>query len=776
MREFQGKTRIRRHRTSRMPTVATDEGKLQIVDRCLRFFNDDETARHIQKEARLQRYAKYRMVRWGKSFPWDEASDVGMPDMMSQALHTHDILHNAVMSSESPVAAHPLDDKGQDNATNVDKLLTHQLFVDMPGELLIGDLAEAFVDDGVGTVMTPWIREKVNSTRIKTFGPLQKGSPRGQFKALLTQEFPDFNLQQSSDGWDWVATREDETRKISFYTLENDRIEMVVKTPIIAFDGPRPMVYNWENVLHPPRVANLNFPSDSNPRGAPHVILKQFVTINQLAAGIKSGFYDLGGDPEDLFHEARSGTDEEIEEQKDQIAGDEDVTYRTTEASSHKTLTLLIVFDGFDINDDGIDEQVVWWVVKEKQLLLKAALLEEMWPFSKPKRPFAECTFIPVEGRRQGISLLEMVEPFHDVKKMLLDQAIDAGTIANSPWFFYRPSGGTRPEVISLGPGDGYPLADPKNDVFFPQIPNSAAINNLNIMRALTNDEEKLTMAGDIQFGMVPPGASSALRTATGIALLQNKGEARPERILRRFFICVTEIYSQMHDLNTVYLTKAKRIMIMRPKSKSDDPYETIGGPEDIAGQFQFTFKANVFNTSKLALQQSLGALAALYIQPVAIQLGLTTPDTIYRLYRDLGKAQGQDPDQYLQEPSRGARKPRKFAEEAISTIMAGQLPDVLPIEGAQEHMNKLIEFANSNELFGQLDDAHAKLFNGYMTRVRDLVVEEQQTLQLVEAAARQQPQEQGQPAEAPNLNEPNLQENQPIDRSVQGANGQGTT
>ena len=768
MKEFRGKTRIRRVKTSRMKAVATEGERNAIVDRVKRFFEMDETSRSFQKIDRLQRYAKFRMVTPGKDFPWPDASDTTMPDMMTQSLRIQDTLHNSVMSSESPVAAHPLNDKGRDNAENVNKLITHQIFVDTDGENLIGDYAESFVNDGLATIMTPWVREKIDTTRVKVFSALNEiDPPRAQFRALLSVEFPNADIKQTNEGWDFIVTEGEDEKRVAFYTLEDDRIEMVVKTRIIAFDGPKPMVYNWENVLHPPRAANLNFPSPSNPRGAAHVILKENPTINQIVQDIESGFYDLPTKEEkqNLFAHFRSGIDEELEDQKDQIAGDTDQNERTTQAESHRPLTLLMCFDGFDIDGDGMDEQVVWWVVKETNLLLKAALLQEIWPFLKPRRPFSEATFLPVEGRRQGIGLLEMVEGFYEAKKILLDQTIDANAIQNMPFFFYRPTGGTRPETVTLSPGEGYPLGDPQRDVNFPNLQNNTVANNINLMRQLTAEEEKLTLTGDIQFGRVPPGASSALRTVGGMALLQNQGEARPERLLRRFFMGLTELYSQIHELNQVYLPKEKAIMIMRPKSDQDNPFEVIRGIDDISGLYEFTFSANVFNTSRVALQQSLGSLAQFYLNPLAIQTGVIDADGIYRLLRDIGKAQGQDPDQYLRSPTPLSRMPKIFAEEAIAIIISGRVPDAIPIESASVHLQKLIAFTQEDQLFGQFDPQQTALLGQYVNIVRQLAAQEQEQQGLAAAAAQQGMGQEGQvgrpPEGAPDTGQqPTLQPN----------------
>ena len=83
-----------RRRRRKMKVEATE-----IVDRVMRFYEEDDTARDNEREARIQRYAKYRLWTEGKTWPWANSSDIGLPDMMEKALRLQDTLHNAVMAT-----------------------------------------------------------------------------------------------------------------------------------------------------------------------------------------------------------------------------------------------------------------------------------------------------------------------------------------------------------------------------------------------------------------------------------------------------------------------------------------------------------------------------------------------------------------------------------------------------------------------------------------------------------------------------------------------------
>jgi hypothetical protein len=56
------------------------------------------------------------------------------------------------------------------------------------------------------------------------------------------------------------------------------------------------------------------------------------------------------------------------------------------------------VFDCYDIDGDGVDEDVIFWVILETKTLLRARYLTQMFPSNPPLRPLAEAHLFPVPG------------------------------------------------------------------------------------------------------------------------------------------------------------------------------------------------------------------------------------------------------------------------------------------------------------------------------------------------------------------------------------------
>jgi hypothetical protein len=755
-------------------SVSADEG-VEIANRVVKFWDDEWTNRQVGRDARVQRYAKYRLWSEGTDWPWPNAADVAIPDMLQDSLRIQDTLVNAVMSQNPPVTSKASNPDDEQKQVIIDHLLNFQFFVENTGELSVGEMAESFVNDPACTVFTPWVREKRQVATIMQFDEIPPDEePRDYFFRLVRNQFPAAKrFDAKAGGWEWTVTdAKDKELTVCFYTDPADQVEMVIEEEAIVFDAPRPFVKDYDDVAYPPRSANLQMPGPSNPNGAPYVILRDKPTLAELKRLKKSGFYDLPTKDEmdalaNVAASEAANPKEESARQKDALAGA--VPNLKPRDKAHKRLTRLICFDTYDIDGDGIEEDVIFWVIYETKTLLKVRLLSDLYPGNPPRRPLDGACFLPVGGRYDGMSLLETMESMHDAVKVLTDQSLNANDLSISPPGFYRPAGGLNPEVIRVEPFTLWPLQNPQQDLSFPQIGNPQGMAAaMNMITVFGQWQDKLTMVTDHSFGQVAPGSSSALRTTGNMSLVSGQNEARPERILRRFFIMLTGVWTQMHRLNQSFLPKNKQFRIAGPVLPEADPYLKINDRTAISGNYQFTFDANVLNTSKAALQSALQTIMGALLTPLFLQSGVVKPDNMYRMAVDFGRSFGQDVTKYVSPPNPQAAMPRILAENAIMSIMNTQMPFGVPAEagGVQEHIDKMEEFAKSDN-FGFLTPPQIAIFKTYMQHLGVLAQQEQQQQQLENNAAQFQNQRSAGAAGppmggAPPTNPPQAPPNQP--------------
>ena len=212
---------VRRNR-SRAAKVKID--KAEIVNRVISFFEKDDEDRSIEKQMRLQRYAKYRMWTEGKDWPWPDSSDVPLPDMAEKALHMQDVLNNAVMSTRPVIQANAVDRHSSKKEANVDRLLDHEFFVEQKGEDIIGDLTDAFVVDGVFVAFIPWVKESKEVSQLTTFPIFGEDEiPADAFAVILQGGFGNNGQVQQTDqeGWDYIVLKDGKTFDVKFYTKKN---------------------------------------------------------------------------------------------------------------------------------------------------------------------------------------------------------------------------------------------------------------------------------------------------------------------------------------------------------------------------------------------------------------------------------------------------------------------------------------------------------------------------------------------------------------------------
>ncbi len=779
------KGEVRRERIRRGTTSLTKKRRMELANRVVDFYQEDTEARTAERSVRLQRYAKYRQWTSGKTFPWENSSDQSVPDLTEASLRTQDTLHNAVMSGRPEVVvARALLEKDEEKVDLINSLSDTQFFVEQNGEKVIEEMAEEFTNEPSCSVFVSWVKEERNARVIRSFDPIpDEIEPRVYFRQLILQEWADnFFVPLDDEGWEWSVEHDKEDKedtKVSFYTLPSGEVEMVLDEIQTVFDGPRAFVKSYEDVITPPRVSNLQIPGPSNPGGASHVILVDYPTVDEIRRLKESGRYDLIPDDhmERLVNiNSRRWDEEQEKRQKDTMQGVNEDRPQPRD-KRHKVITRLTCFDIVNLKEDGPLEDVVFWVLLETKTLLRATRLSEEYPFKTPRRPLAEGTYLPVKGRRSGISLLELMEGLHDWMKETIDQAVDAGTLTNTPFWFYRASSSVKPETIRLGPGDGMPLNDPQNDINFPNLPNAGQAFGFNMLTVIQQIRERLSLLGDIQAGRVPQGKSSALRTVGGLQTLLSQGEARPERVLRRFFMMLTDVFRMYHELNVRFLPDGKEFRVSGFVQPRENPYRKVSNSREIEGSYSFDFQANVQNASRQSKQQALEQLLSIAASPLSFQTGIMQPDGLYNILVDSTRSLGQDPNRYFTPPTPEVFRKSIMAEDAIDMILDSQVPIGKPLEGPELHLEKLQAFIEMDE-FGLLSKEQVELFRQYTQQVAALGQQMQQ--RLAEQAAAQQAQQQrpgtigGNGAAPPGSAQPPLQNNELADEQLPSAGGGG--
>lgn len=730
-----------------------------IVGTCLARFNRALRSRSEWLEARVERHAKLRGWLPDKDQPpWEGASDAWLPMLAQNSIRLKAQLYNTVLANHPVVSAKARQRVHEDSEEAVNQLLDWQLFHENPGEQLVDDFISNFVDDGTAFAFVRWVREEQRVYDVRVFppppaAPLAPGmrpddappvDPLPYYLSLVEGLWSTRTQATAQDakGLHWRVTFTDADGREREGTADIDvlpdgRVELLMSWLAIASDGPAVVVDDLEDVVFPPRVANLQPPSAHNPKGAPWVYRRGLATIDAIRRRKRDGTYDLLDDDGMTAIEASAGAplgtaeEDRLKDEKDAQEGMED----SWQADDDGFREIVECYERWDIDHDGFEEDVIFWIAREARQLLRVRLLSALYPGVPIRRPLAEARFITIPGRVLGVGLLELLESLFDLSKIMLDQAIDGGTLRNLMFFFYRASSGLKPEPIRITPGEGYPLDNPQQDVYFPQLSGSNEAFYLNMLALMQTFGERLTMIGDLQLGRVPTGKASALRTTGTTMALLGQGDVRGEQILRRLFHGMSQVYELMHRLNRRFLPAQKEIRIAGVPKAGASAYLQVN-KEELDADVDFEFSATLLNTNRQLLSESLLQFTGLALSPLLLQMGITTPEQVYRLVRDLAKARDLDPDRYLTRPDPQQQGEALSAEEALGLILQGVEPEGYPLEGPLVHLQRLQEVAL--EVQDQLiaSPMLMRIFQIYVREVQAQVQQAQQQAQLAQMAA----------------------------------------
>lgn len=362
------------------------------------------------------------------------------------------------------------------------------------------------------------------------------------------------------------------------------------------------------------------------------------------------------------------------------------------EVSGHKAYEIFNICCRWDIDQDGIDEELMLWYERNSQTILRMTYLERASPGAI--RPYSIKRFIARPGTPFGIGMAEMLYGINNAQDYIVNQRLDFGTIRNLPFGFVRAASGQKPKEMRLAPGTLYPLDNPQQDVYFPPMNGGTAYG--------FQEEEKIEGYGDkvssiSGFNLGSTASQGATRTATGAAGLISEINTnidihikRYQRGYKRNLYILDKQIQQLLPLGTV-------IRILGPDGKI------------LLGQFEnrkalefssdFELTANSVSSNKAIERDTANMLLNIMQNPLALQAGLVTPQNLYNVYRNLlQKAEIKDIDAYITRPE-GTEQSPYTAKDELTMILGGVKPPIYLLDRHGEKLAFFDAFENSDDL-----------------------------------------------------------------------------
>ena len=556
--------------------------------------------------------------------PFDGASTLHLPTTFVHAKAIHARLMEALFGIEPPFVVKAKRESETPRLEMVDAIMTHTL------------MEWANHGDGVKEVVSDWVWDFV-TTGV------------GLLKARWEREFTSFVDVEETVIVDEVEGDE------SGLPPDVRVVEKEVLRKIKSFDGPILEVVRPEDLLIVGGGGNI--------QRAHSVTHRQWLTASQLWGLADQEIFDA----EAVEKVIKSGEDRKGSAIGGEIKQDRALNAGKSSADSEADLKLYEILETYmqyDVNKDGINEEIIIWVHADTDEILRTTYLRRASQYGT--RPFFKADFHRRSGEDNGIGMVEMMFSLSLEQDAMHNQAVDSGTIRNMPFGFYRASSSLDPEIIELVPGAMYPVDNPQTDIHFPRV-NGGHSFNLQMSQVIQEQINKLTGLSDLNFGQLT--SQGATRTATGTRAVIGESNLNLNvslgNLSRAWGQCLRFIFSMLQK--QIPIGYSFRVT----GELGEDYWAQIKSRQDLAGQFDFDISENSANSNRSIQQQVAQQINAITADPVAIQTGVVNQSGIFESKKILLQSIGvKDWSKYITKPDSSRRV--LTPEEELNRILAG--------------------------------------------------------------------------------------------------------
>lgn len=331
-------------------------------------------------------------------------------------------------------------------------------------------------------------------------------------------------------------------------------------------------------------------------------------------------------------------------------------------------------------------EVYLWWKIKgdteERVIVTMDIESGVIFRVIKGRCRIVHLKAYPVRGRFWGRSPLSIVKPLQKHLDAIVNQRVDAGTIANLPHGYYRAGGTFNPQVFSIMPAHMYPVENP-GDIAWAPVPK--------IDSALYNEEAKVWEYIERLFGLNENQQGVANRTATTATEaieISRRASVKFGSPFQRIVHQLNPLLSHIHDLNYEFAPAEKQFRILGRDGVSVFAKYTR---DDSKARLNYAFEVETIFDEQLARDTMLLAFRLWRSDP---QIALNRA-YLYRLTRDAMESVIGDSTAYLPVPAE-AKLPS--AEEAIQLILAGERMEPKPGIDTENYLRVFAAFIDSEE------------------------------------------------------------------------------
>ena len=190
-----------------------------------------------------------------------------------------------------------------------------------------------------------------------------------------------------------------------------------------------------------------------------------------------------------------------------------------------ETFSFTEIWLSFDVDGDGVDEEIVVDFHKESRTVLS---IRYNW-YADAHRPYRIGVYIPVEGRWTGIGVGKQLEQFQALITTVHRQRLDAGTLANMGQLAVKKNSGYTSDE-PMWPGKMWFVDNPATDIREFSLSNTQHFAQLSNEDAARNYADKRSGANELILGTPKAGTPA---TATTDMMKLQEGNKKFDMVLK---------------------------------------------------------------------------------------------------------------------------------------------------------------------------------------------------------------------------------------------------
>lgn len=361
---------------------------------------------------------------------------------------------------------------------------------------------------------------------------------------------------------------------------------------------------------------------------------------------------------------------------------------------------------------------IVAWVEPVTQTVLRISYLEEI--NKDGLRSPIKFDFIKAKDRFYSLGLAEWVRHVQAEIDAIHNQRLDAGLIANVPFFFYEPGAGLDKSVLQWEPGKGYPVKD-VSKILFPKLAWTPTWS--------FQEEGLVRKYGQEQAGLGDPatGAFASKRTtASEFAGTMGAIDLRTELIVRGLLRSLRKLLYRIFGLYQQFVPDGR---VFQESGVEGEKIVRTLKRDRLNGRLSLHLTGDVRKISAQIERDMAVNMLSLLMNEILIQQGIVKSDTIYAALEKVVRAFGYTgvpihrPDMPADSDPPPVEHHKFLREEYVAPS---------PVENFSEHLTAHVRLA-SDPVVGTWSEKSRAILGQHITATQQM---QQQVAMMKQQAA----------------------------------------